>query len=64
MVDYSIQDLKNGATEMNNALRAICECVGRPFYKERASDELDFVPLLPKFLNTFKPLMINSVLAN
>jgi len=39
---------------MNNAIISICEAVNNPFIKERASDQLDFVPLLPIFLNTFK----------
>lgn len=63
MVQYSIDDLFKGAQEMSQALQSICEVVCRPFQKERASDELDFVPLLPDFLNTFKPLMINNLVA-
>jgi len=49
---------------MNNAIKAICESMNQPFYKERASDELDYVPFLPRFLNSFKPLMISDMLTN
>jgi hypothetical protein len=55
MVNYAVRDLIDvGVVEMNNALRAICECASAPFKKNRTSDELEFVPVLPVFLNCFK----------
>ena len=54
MVVYGIEDLNKGVMEMNQALKNICDCASLPFKKNQASDELYFVPLLPKFLSSFK----------
>ena len=54
MVNYSVQDLNTGVIEMNQALRYICESASYPFKKNRASDELEFVPLLSEFLSSLK----------
>lgn len=54
MVNYAIQDLNAGILEMNQSLKFICECAALPFKKIRASDELEYVPLLSQFLTSFK----------
>lgn len=54
MVEYAIKDLNEGVLEMNQSLKYICECASFPFKKIRASDELEYVPLLSKFLTSFK----------
>lgn len=54
MVNYAIKDLNEGVLEMNQSLKYICDCSSFPFKKIRASDELEYVPLLSKFLTSFK----------
>jgi hypothetical protein len=54
MVNYAIADLKSGVYEMAGAIVKITEVASLPFKKNKASDELKFVPLLPEFLNCFK----------
>ena len=54
MVNYAIKDLNEGVQEMNQSLKCICECAAFPFKKIRASDELEYVPLLSQFLSSFK----------
>jgi hypothetical protein len=39
---------------MAGAITTICDVASLYFKKNKASDELTFVPLLNKFLNTFK----------
>jgi len=39
---------------MAEAIISICESGSHPFKKNKASDDLEFVPLLPNFLNTFR----------
>ncbi len=54
MVNYAVKDLNDGVQEMNQSLKHICECAAFPFKKIRASDELEYVPLLSQFLSSFK----------
>lgn len=54
MVDYAIKDLKNGVLEMTAAIQKLCETSSLPFKKTKASDELKFVPILPKYINSFR----------
>ena len=54
MVNFAINDLNEGVQEMNQSLKSICECASFPFKKIRASDELEYVPLLSQFLSSFK----------
>jgi hypothetical protein len=39
---------------MADAIIAICESGSNPFKKNKSSDDLEFVPLLPVFLNTLR----------
>ena len=54
IINFAVLDLKKGVKEMNNSLIAICECASYPFKKNKASNEIKFVPKLPEFLNCFK----------
>ena len=54
MTQFAIRDLREGVIEMNQALINICQCASSPFKKQKCSDELKFVPLLPGFLDCFK----------
>ncbi|KRX04785.1 Armadillo-type fold [Pseudocohnilembus persalinus] len=60
MLKYAINDLQQGIPEMAQSISKICEVASLPFKKTKASDELKYVPILPEFLNCFKPLLYNT----
>lgn len=60
IMEYCVKDLiDENVEEMEQAIACICECATFNFKKNKASDELEYVPLIPKFLNTFRPLLVS-----
>jgi len=54
MTQYAIADLKSGVIEMKQAIEQVLEVSKLRFRRKKASDELVYVSLLPRFLECLR----------